>query len=320
MGDPVTAAMIGSTALGGIGSIIQATGDPPMPAQMSPEMQAYLQERGLDIQQFQAEWSANLAAAKLGMELPFQQDLQVYPLKMNQALQEAYETGFGQTFGSLKDAMQGAAEGKETAYTRNLLTKMEEDIGRQYESAVQQRAQALAMAGISPDSPAYQESMAKLEREKLGETLQAERDVRLQQGERGLEQAMNWLRWGATTQRIPGVQAPEIPQTSTEKQEEQQTYKQKAQEDLNNRLRDIDAKYGSDLNVWQKMRRNMEIAAARAEHTNRLSQAPGATYIPKPGQVGPSPQDTTINPVTPNDGRGVVWTDIRTGEQVGRGR
>jgi len=199
--------------MGGVGGVASAMGSPGMPAQIDPAIAAELSARGIDIQEYQM----NMQAAQLGMTLPFSQDLQQYPLEANRMLQDAYTQGFGGTFTSLQEAMEGAAAGKETTYTRNLLAKMEQDIGQRGVRDAEAAMQRMSQAGISPDSPMYQEVMANLDKAKSEQLLTADREVRLQQGKEGMEQAQNFLRWGASAPRLPGGQTPDTPQTAEQR-------------------------------------------------------------------------------------------------------
>lgn len=200
--------------LGGVGSMASSMGGQGgVSAQIDPEVAAELAAKGVDMNEFQA----NLSAAQLGMNLPFTQSLMQYPVEAQRALQDAYSTGFGKTYGSLKESMEAAAKGEETAVTKNLLASMEQDVGRQYESAANQRAMELAQSGIDPSSPAYQAAMQDIEKAKRESALSQARTIRTEQAEKGVGQAMNFLQWGASAQKLPGTELPSTPLTAEQR-------------------------------------------------------------------------------------------------------
>ena len=301
-GGPVGAGI--GAGIGLIGGLISAIGG-STPEGLSAEALWALESGKLDINEFYA----NLAAAKLGQELPFQQAMTKWPVEFRSQIQKAYETGYGGLEASFVDFAEAALAGKETEYTKNMVARSNEQVGKKYDQGKIELQQQLASQGITPDSPAYAQAMLNLEKEKQYMMASTSRDIFIQQGEKALETGENMLRFGATSERLSGMEVPDAPLTAEEKAAQ-------AQGEGQNLLAEADEWYQGRMKEIEGMSGPMQMAArmqAKMQYDmkKKAANAAGAKAPVLPTQVTPS-ESRTIPSVEPTNALRKQQADTRS--------
>jgi hypothetical protein len=190
---------------GFLGSLFGGDG----PAQIDPEIQAALAAGKLDI----GEFTANLAAAKLGWDLPFQQDMQAYPLSLQKALQKTFTDNFGSLEFGARDFAEASLSGKPSKITQNLLNAQNAQGAQDRLRADQDVENMIAQKGLAPDSPLAEEMRRQNSRHIDTSLRQEGSNLLAQRSQFELPYAMQYLENIRNATRIAGAETPDVPLT-----------------------------------------------------------------------------------------------------------
>lgn len=206
--------MAGGAFLGGVGGMMSAFGS-DSPAQIDPAVQVALEQQGIDVSRFMA----NLEAATRGYTLPFAQDLQQYPLQVQQAVQNAYTQSYGGIERGALNYGEGAFSGAPSPVATSAINNLAQTYAPMRATAQGQVASNLASANISPDSPLaqYLQSQGQLDLSRsFGQNAAS---IATNQANQDVQNALRIWETGQNAQHIAGTQMPEVPQTPADEQQ-----------------------------------------------------------------------------------------------------
>lgn len=267
---PAIIGAIGSIAAAGVSAA--AGGDQGYP-QIDPEIAAELQAMGIDIAQFQANQGAQQQA--------WTQELQQYMPKLAQSFQDAYEKNYG----AIEKSMRGYAEdimaGKTSPFVENLLARQGVTTGRNRNQALEQAKQQLSALNIDPSSPAYADMLRRTMEDVDRRGLEAQSAIMTEF--QNPEIARRILEQGQTTERMSGLQMPEVPQTPQQQLAGYDTQRASA---LNSEISSLEAKIPGMSSFAR--------AAAKAK-LSVLKKQQGSLLSPRaPFQTVQQPKERTV--------------------------
>lgn len=208
--EPVTAVAAGGMALQGIGGMISAfdSGGPPM---ISPEIQAELEMRGIDINQYLANVQ--------GANAFFNQDITKFPLEVQQALLDQYTKTYGGAEAGMADFAQSAFAGEDPAYLKNQMAQYGTQMGGMRDAADQRANSIIQQMGIDPSSPYAAQIRQNAQQEIDQQYSQGIASMRNQSALSNIGTAKDIVGMGMSSSRLAGAQLPEPPQTTQEQRD-----------------------------------------------------------------------------------------------------
>lgn len=234
--------------------------NPQQPAGINPALAAWFQQQGIDLNQFLGQNQVNLS--QQGQD--FNQLGSQYPMRMGNALLDAYQKNYAPTEMAARDYAQSALSGQITPTTQNILNQMNIASSQQRQNAMRQEAAKAAAMNIDPSSPAYRSALRNIDSEYMRQNAQGKAGVINQQALQGIQNALRIMENAQQSNRLAGTVAPEVPQTYAQAQ----AAAQKAAQAANSGVR---ARYGLRSNIGTGQ--PAYSGAAQSAYRNALGQA-----------------------------------------------